>query len=44
MKTEFDRLKTDFAWSDHICDVIKQNELELANTDFKIRPIAKQSG
>ena len=23
MKTEFDRLQTDFAWSHHICDMIK---------------------
>ena len=23
----------------HICDVIKQNELELANVDFEIEPI-----
>ena len=26
----------------HICDVIKQNEFELANTDFKMTPIKRK--
>ena len=33
------RLYTGFDMDGHICDVIKQNESELANIDFEIQPI-----
>ena len=37
-QTQYSRHQTHFLWSCHICDVIKQNQSEVGNSDFKIKP------